>query len=39
VHATVAQLPASKGYTPEEVVEEVARRIEAQKANAAKKKQ
>ena len=39
VHATVAQLPAAKGYTPEEVVAEVARRIEAQKANAAKKKQ
>ena len=38
-HAAVAQLPAAKGYTPEEVVEEVARRIEAQKANAARKHQ
>jgi hypothetical protein len=37
MHATVAQLPESMGYTPEQVVEEVARRIEAQKAGAAKK--
>lgn len=37
MHATVAQLPESMGYTPEQVVEEVARRIEAQKAEAAKR--
>lgn len=37
VHATVAQLPQTVSYTPEQVVEEVARRIEAQKAEAAKK--
>lgn len=39
VHAAVAQLPATMSYTPEQVVEEVARRIEAQKAQAAKKSQ
>jgi hypothetical protein len=37
MHATVAQLPESMGYTPEQVVEEVARRIEVQKAEAAKR--
>lgn len=35
-HAIVAQLPHTSSYTPEQVVEEVARRIEAQKAEAAK---
>lgn len=39
VHAAVAQLPATMSYTPEQVVEEVAKRIEAQKAQAAKKNQ
>jgi hypothetical protein len=39
VHAAVAQLPAAMGYTPEQVVEEVAKRIEAQKAHAARKNQ
>lgn len=37
VHATVAQLPESASYTPEQVVEEVAKRIEAQKAANQKK--
>lgn len=36
-HAIVAQLPHTSSYTPEQVVEEVARRIEAQKAEAVKK--
>lgn len=35
--AVVAQLPAVPNYTPEQVVEEVARRIEAQKAEQARK--
>ena len=39
VHAAVAQLPAAMGYTPEQVVEEVAKRIEAQKAHTARKNQ
>ena len=37
VHATVAQLPEATSYTPEQLVEEVAKRIEAQKAVAARK--
>jgi len=37
MHATVAQLPEAMGYTPEQVVEEVAKRIEAQKAEAARR--
>lgn len=37
LHATVAQLPEAVNYTPEQVIEEVARRIETQKANAAKR--
>ena len=37
MHAKVAQLPETMGYTPEQVIEEVAKRIEAQKAEAAKK--
>ncbi|NVN93124.1 MAG: hypothetical protein HXX11_21360 [Desulfuromonadales bacterium] len=37
MHAQVAQLPETMGYTPEQVIEEVAKRIEAQKAEAAKK--
>jgi hypothetical protein len=37
VHAAVAQLPETMSYTPEQVVEEVARRISAQKAEAAKR--
>ena len=37
MHATVAQLPETSGYSPEQVVEEVARRIEKQKADAAKR--
>jgi len=37
VHATVAQLPESTNLTPEQVAEEVARRIEAQKAAAVKR--
>jgi len=37
MHATVAQLPEAKGYTPEQVVEEVAKRIEVQKAEAARR--
>ena len=36
-HAIVAQLPHTSSYTPEQVVEEVARRIEAQKAQAVKR--
>jgi hypothetical protein len=36
-HAIVAQLPHTSSYTPEQVVDEVVRRIEAQKAEAAKK--
>jgi len=39
MHAAVAQLPASMSYTPEQVVEEVSRRIEAQKSQSARKKQ
>jgi hypothetical protein len=35
-HAIVAQLPHTANFTPEQVVEEVARRIEAQKAEAAR---
>ncbi|HXE96052.1 MAG TPA: hypothetical protein VN642_06585 [Dongiaceae bacterium] len=35
--AAVAQIASRTGYTPEQVVEEVARRIETQKANAIKK--
>lgn len=35
--AAVAQISAKTGYSPEQVVEEVARRIEAQKAEALKK--
>ena len=37
MHAKVAQLPETMGYTPEQVIEEVAKRIEAQKAEATKK--
>jgi hypothetical protein len=37
VHATVAQLPETMNYTPEQVIEEVARRIETQKASAVKR--
>ena len=37
-HATIAQLPASADLSPEKVVEEVVKRIEAQKAEAALKK-
>lgn len=37
VHAAVAQLPQSMNYTPEQVMEEVAKRIEAQKADAARR--
>ena len=36
-HAIVAQLPEASSYTPEQVVEEVARRIEMQKAEAVRK--
>ncbi|OGT98845.1 MAG: hypothetical protein A2079_04000 [Geobacteraceae bacterium GWC2_48_7] len=36
-HATIAQLPASPELSPEKVVEEVVKRIEAQKAEAALK--
>lgn len=36
MHAAVAQLPASMSYTPEQVVEEVTRRIEAQKAQSSR---
>jgi hypothetical protein len=39
VHAAVAQLPATMNYTPDQVVEEVSRRIEAQKAHMARKDQ
>jgi hypothetical protein len=35
--AAVAQISSKTGYTPEQVAEEVARRIGAQKANALKK--
>ncbi|MBW4054927.1 MAG: hypothetical protein HIU83_05935 [Proteobacteria bacterium] len=35
--AAVAQISAKTGYSPEQVVEEVAKRIEAQKAEALKK--
>lgn len=35
--ATVAQIAAKTGYTADQVVEEVAKRIEAQKAEAVKK--
>lgn len=35
--AAVAQLPLTPGYSPEQVVEEVARRIENNRAEAAKK--
>ncbi len=37
IHAAVAQLPEAVNYTPEQVLEEVSRRIEIQKAEAAKK--
>lgn len=37
MHAKVAQLPETMGYTPDQVIEEVARRIEVQKAEAAKR--
>ena len=37
MHAAVAQLPETMHYTPEQVIEEVSRRIESQKAEAAKK--
>jgi hypothetical protein len=37
VHAAVAQLPQTMNYSPEQVMEEVSRRIEAQKAEAAKR--
>lgn len=37
VHATVARLPETASYTPEQVIEEVARRIESQKAGAVKR--
>jgi len=37
VHAAVAQLPHTLNYTPEQVMEEVARRIETQKAEAARR--
>lgn len=37
VHAAVARLPEATNYTPEQVIEEVARRIETQKANAVKR--
>ncbi len=36
-HASVGQLPGTMNYTPEQVIEEVAKRIESQKANAAKR--
>ena len=36
VHAAVAQLPETMSYSPEQVVEEVAKRIEAQKAQMAR---
>lgn len=36
-HAVVAQIAAKTGYTAEQVVEEVAKRIESQKAEALKK--
>jgi hypothetical protein len=36
-HATIAQLPASPELSPEQVVEQVVKRIEAQKAEAALK--
>jgi len=36
-HAAVAQLPQTPSYTPEQVVEEVAKRIESQRAEAARK--
>lgn len=39
MHATVAQLPQNASYTPEQVVDEVVRRIEAQKAEAARRAQ
>ena len=35
--AAVAQIASRTGYTPEQVAEEVVRRIETQKANAVKK--
>jgi hypothetical protein len=37
-HATIAQLPASPEMSPDKVVEEVFKRIEAQKAEAAHKR-
>lgn len=37
MHATIAQLPETASYTPEQVVDEVVRRIERQKAEAAKR--
>lgn len=36
-HVTAGQLPAKPSYSAEQVVEEVAKRIEAQKADALKK--
>lgn len=36
-HAAIAQLPASSKLSPEQVVEQVVKRIEAQKAEASKK--
>lgn len=38
-HATIAQLPTSTEMSPEKVVEEVFKRIETQKAEAAKRNQ
>lgn len=37
MHATVAQLPETSSYSPEQVVDEVVRRIEKQKTEAAKR--
>lgn len=36
-HAIVAQLPAAANFTPEQALDEVVKRIEAQKAETAKK--
>ncbi|HEY3307026.1 MAG TPA: hypothetical protein VGJ93_01100 [Desulfuromonadaceae bacterium] len=36
-HAVVAQLPAAANFTPEQALDEVVKRIEAQKAEVAKK--
>jgi hypothetical protein len=36
-HASLGQLPETMNYSPEQVIEEVAKRIESQKANAAKR--